>query len=65
MIDQFFGEVDLRAAYFALGIDYEDYSGGRGNHIMELIMYCSRNGCLKDLSDYCAKEKPGHEWPVF
>lgn len=65
MIDQFFNETELRELYFSLGVDYEDYSGGKANHIMELIMYCSRMGQLADLSDYCSKAKAGHEWPVF
>lgn len=65
MIDRFFSELELRELYFSMDIDYEDYAGGKANHIMELVMYCSRNELLNDLSDYCLKAKPGHDWPRF
>lgn len=59
-----FNSDEIREICFLLRIDYDDLGAvGKRAKIRELILHCSRIGCLQDLILYCQQMRPNGRFP--
>jgi hypothetical protein len=63
-IERHFDEEELRTLCLDLYITYANLTA-QGHHgkVRELVEYCDRHNCLKDLIEGCGKERPNVTWP--
>jgi hypothetical protein len=60
VLDDRFGEEDLRDLVFDLAIDYDDLPGKVRKHkARELVVYCHRRGRLAELRSAILQRRPG------
>jgi len=60
VLDDRFGEEDLRDLVFDLAIDYDDLPGKARKHkARELVAFCRRRGRLAELRSAILQRRPG------
>jgi tetratricopeptide (TPR) repeat protein len=59
VLEKSFNDTELRNLCFDMTIDYETLPGaGKADKARELIQYCTRHSCYKDLVQRCRKLRP-------
>jgi Effector-associated domain 7 len=63
ILTRYFNDSELRNLCFELNIDYESLRGqGKGDRVIELVMYAERHGRTDDLVTLCRRLRPNADW---